>query len=109
MFEPNEVLEFVTEDVEAVKVDEEDLSFEERFNYLLDEKDFDFARELLDFARHNEINDERYHFERLRLFEKMGNEEDFYQYYYEIEDKIAAFPATVQTEISQLVVKIAHN
>lgn len=108
-FEPNEILEFVTEAEVMATLDEEDLSFEERFNYLLDEKDFDFARELLDFARYNEINDERYHFERLRLFEKMGDEEEFYQYYYEIEDKIPAFPATVQTEISQLVVKIAHN
>jgi len=97
-YEENDVLEFETEEISE---DLEDLSFDERFERLLAEKDFDFARELLDFARYNEINDERYHCERLRLFEKMKDEDGFYEYYYEIESKI--------TQISQLVVQLAHH
>lgn len=88
--------------------DIEDLNFNQRFDQLLDEKDFQFARELLDFARYNEINDDRYHYERLRLLEKMRDEDGFYKYYYEIESKIPSFPANLQTQISQLVVQLAQ-
>ncbi len=105
-YEENDVLEFETEEISE---DLEDLSFDERFERLLAEKDFDFARELLDFARYNEINDERYHCERLRLFEKMKDEDGFYEYYYEIESKIPMFPQNLQTQISQLVVQLAHH
>jgi len=105
-YEENEILEF---DAQEISEGIEDLSFDERFERLLAENDFDFARELLDFARYNEINDERYHCERLRLFEKMKDEDGFYEYYYEIESKIPAFPQNLQTQISQLVVQLAHN
>jgi hypothetical protein len=88
--------------------DIEDLNFNQRFDQLLDEKDFQFARELLDFARYNEINDDRYHYERLRLLERMRDEDGFYKYYYEIESKIPSFPANLQTQISQLVVQLAQ-
>jgi len=105
-YEENEILDFETKEMSE---DLEDLSFDERFERLLAEKDFDFARELLDFARHNEINDERYHCERLRLLEKMKDEDGFYEYYYEIESKIPTFPQNLQTQISQLVVQLAHH
>lgn len=103
-------LEFEIEKLEKDldQVEDDDISFEERFEQLLDEKDFDFARELLDFARYNEINDDRYHCERLRLCEKMKDEDAFYEYYYEIENKISSFPQNLQTQISQLVVQLAH-
>jgi hypothetical protein len=91
------------EAIEAI----DDLSFDQRFEQLLDEKDFAFARELLDFTRYNEINDERYHCERLRLLEKMQDEDGFYAYYYGIESKIPTFPENLQTQISQLVVMLA--
>jgi len=104
-------LEFEIEKLESDldEADVDDISFEERFETLLIEKDFDFARELLDFARYNEINDERYHCERLRLCEKMRDEDAFYEYYYEIESKISDFPQNLQTQISQLVVQLAHQ
>ena len=105
-YQENDVLEFETE--ETVE-DSEDLSFDERFERLLAERDFEFARELLDFARHNEINDERYHCERLRMLEKMRDEDGFYEYYYEIESKIPTFPQNLQTQISQLVVQLAQH
>jgi len=105
-FEANEILEIETEEADAGL---EDLSFEERFERLLAENDFDFARELLDFARHNEINDERYHCERLRLLGKMKDEDGFYEYYYEIESQIPTFPQNLQTKISQLVVELARH
>jgi hypothetical protein len=89
--------------------DPDDLSFDQRFELLLSEKDFAFARELLDFTRYNEINDERYHCERLRLFEKMQDEDGFYAYYYGIESKIPTFPEHLQTQISQLVVMLAQR
>ena len=105
-YEENTVLEF---DTEEASEELEDLSFGERFERLLAERDFEFARELLDFARHNEIDDERYHCERLRLLEKMKDEDGFYEYYYEIEAKIPTFSQGLQTEISQLVVQLAHH
>ena len=97
--------------IELVSVDEDDtdLSFDERFERLLEEQDYEFARELLDFARYNEINDDRYHCERLRLLKAMHDEDGFYEYYYEIEAKIPKFPAKLQTAISQLVVQLAQN
>jgi len=90
-------------------VDGEDMSFSERFERLIADKDYDFARELLDFARYNEINDERYHCERLRLFQAMSDEDGFYEYYYEIESKIPSFAPNLQTQISQLVVELAQH
>ena len=38
----------------------------------------------------------------------MGNEDGFYEYYYEIEAKIPEFPPKLQTEISQFVVQLAQ-
>jgi len=84
------------------------MTFDERFDRLLEDKDYDFARELLDFARHNEIDDERYHCERLRLLKAMHDEDGFYEYYYEIESQIPSFPPALQTEISQFVVQLAQ-
>lgn len=109
--EDQAALEFEIETLEDEldKVENDEVSFDERFEQLLNEKDFDFARELLDFARYNEINDERYHCERLRLCEKMKDEDAFYEYYYEIESKISSFPPNLQTQISQLVVQLAHH
>ena len=89
--------------------DVDDLSFNERFELLLEEKDFAFARELLDFAHYNEINDERYHCERLHLFEKMGDEDGFYKYYYQIESKLPTYPQSLQTQISKYVVQLANR
>ncbi len=103
------------DELELVSVDEideddsNDLTFDERFERLLDDKDYDFARELLDFARYNEINDDRYHCERLRLFKTMKDEDGFYEYYYEIEAKIPDFPTNLQTQISQFVVQLAQQ
>jgi FimV-like protein len=94
---------------EFLVVDEDDLSFAERFDRLIIEKDFSFARELLDFARYNEIDDQRYHCERLRLFQAMQDEDGFYEYYYEIEAKIPQFDQMLQTKISQLVVRLAQH
>ncbi len=106
----NEVLIIEEESfISTEEVEEEDLTFDDRFGNLLAEKDFDFARELLDFARYNEINDDRYHCERLRLLKSMEDEDGFYEYYYQIESKIPDFPANLQTEISQFVVQLAQN
>ncbi len=88
---------------------EQDMDFGDRFESLLEQKDFDFARELLDFARHNEIDEDRYHCERLVLFHAMKDEEGFYDYYYEIESKVGSFNQELQTRISQLVVELAQN
>ena len=110
-YEANEILAIDEEasELEAfAEVDDEDLTFDERFTRLIEEKDYSFARELLDFARYNEINDDRYHCERLRLLKAMGNEDGFYEYYYEIEAKIPEFPPKLQTEISQFVVQLAQ-
>lgn len=107
-FEEDDSLEFVSVD-EVESDDDGDMTFDERFDRLLEDKDYDFARELLDFARYNEIDDERYHCERLRLFKAMRDEDGFYEYYYEIEAKIPSFRPALQTEISQFVVQLAQS
>jgi len=99
--------DFTQSDLEFVN--DEDMSFSDRFERLIKDKDFDFARELLDFARYNEIDDERYHCERLRLLQAMQDEDGFYEYYYEIESKIPSFATNHQTQISQLVVALSQN
>ena len=98
----NESLISIPEDQDTV------MDFQTRFSRLLEEKDFDFAKELLDFARHNEINEERYHCERLRLYQVKGNEDQFYEYYYKIESKIPMFSLEMQNRISELVVEIGQ-
>ena len=105
-YQENHVLELESQEI---IVDAEDLSFDQRFEQLLTEEDFEFALELLNFARHNEINDERYHCERLHLFQKKSDDDGFYQYYYEIESQIPSFSPNLQTQISQLVVQLAHQ
>jgi len=85
------------------------MDFQQRIDSLVEEKDFSFARELLDFARHNEINDDRYHFERLRLYLAMNDEDAFYDYYYEIEPKIDKFDQRLVTEIADLVTTLGQR
>lgn len=106
--EISKTIEFLAGEISSREGDG-DMAFEQRFDRLLVEKDYDFARELLDFARYNEINDERYHFERLRMLGNIGDEDEFYEYYYSIEEKIAGFRQQIQTQISQLVVEIAQS
>ena len=105
-YQENHALEL---EPQEIVVDAEALSFDQRFEQLLAEEDFEFALELLNFARHNEINDERYHCERLHLFQKKSDDDGFYQYYYEIESQIPSFSPNLQTQISQLVVQLAHQ
>lgn len=103
----DEAIDFLSDEI-LTSDEESGLGFDKRFELLLQEKDYDFALELLNFARYNEINDERYHFERLRMLVKIGNEDGFYKYYYSIEDDISGLSHDFQTKISQLVVKMAH-
>ena len=44
------------------------VNFDDRLDKLLEARDFDSALSLLDSMRNSEISNERYHFERLRLF-----------------------------------------
>ena len=85
------------------------MDFNQRFERLLDEQDYDFALELLNFARHNEIEEDRYHCERLRLLQAMNDEDAFYNYYYDIESSISSFDLAIQNRISQLVVDLAQS
>lgn len=106
------VIDFVAKsdaEIELVESDQQDLGFNERFESLLEQKDYDFARELLDFARHNEIDEQHYHCERLVLLHAMKDEEGFYDYYYEIESKVTEFDQDLQTKISKLVVELAQK
>ena len=106
-------MEFTTKsdnEIELVETDDiQDMGFHERFSQLLEQKDYDFARELLDFARHNEIDEQNYHCERLVLLHAMKDEEGFYDYYYEIESKVTEFNPDIQTKISKLVVELAQK
>ncbi len=88
---------------------EEDLDFDERFAKLLEEGEFEFARQLLDIAHGREVEHEKYHFYRLQLLAKSNDEDAFYDYYYSIENDISGFESTVQTDISKLVVQLAQH
>jgi len=105
-FDDDDELELVS--VEEFE-EEREPTFDERFAKLLEDQDYEFAREFLDFARYNEIDEDRYHCERLHLLKTMNDEDGFYDYYYEIESKIPDFPMSLQTQISQFVVQLAQQ
>jgi len=107
-------LEFSEEFTEAeIFVDEgvpeDELDFEERFARLVSEGDLEFARQLLDIAHGQDVDNERYHFYRLKLLAMRFDEDAFYDYYYSIESDIPNFTNVVQTDISKLVVQLAQN
>lgn len=89
-------------------VDQSNLSFNERFERLIAIKDYAFARELLDSSRGNEVDDQLYHRNRLRLYEAMHDEDAFYNYYDEIEPQLPEFDPAMQNKISQLVIRLAQ-
>ena len=89
--------------------EESEPDFEQRFMMLIDEKRFDDAREILDLAKKGVINIERYHCERLRLYQEMRDEDAFYSYYYEIEHKISDFSEHSQAWISHMVVQLGQS
>jgi len=89
--------------------DEVDLTFVERFDLALTKQDYGFALQLLDMARSNEIDDPSYHYNRLRMYESMSDEDAFYDYFCEIENDIPSYHSDMQTKISQLVLQMAQH
>ena len=85
---------------------ETDLSFSKQFNKLLESKNYEQARELLDGARYNEIEEGVYHCERLQILYNKKNVDGFYNYFYSIESKIQSFDKSSQTRISQMLVSL---
>lgn len=81
--------------------------FTTRYEALLKQENYIEANELLEFARYNEIDEERYHYERLQLLAMTGAEEAFYEYYSAAEDKISTFDPSLQRRISELVLNVA--
>lgn len=93
---------------ESVKVAEETLDLRERIGVLLNEGDFDGAKELLKFASDlGEIDGEEYHCEQLRVLQATQDQDAFYRYYYEIESQIPDFPRKLQTKISEYVIQVS--
>ena len=83
--------------------------FDDRLDRLLEERDYDFARSLLDSARNSEISDDRYHFERLRLFFAMDDAGGFQQYYDKIRPNLEDFDKDVVAGIEGLVTSIKQK
>ena len=84
-------------------------SWKRRIDKLLKEREFHQARTILEAARHNEIDDDRYNYERLRLYIKMGEQAEFYKYYYEIEDKIIHFDKPLRDGIGKMIGSLAQK
>ena len=87
----------------------DDLDFEFHFTRLANEGDFEFAKQLLDIAHRHAIDSQLYHLYRLKLLAMQDREDQFYDYYYSIEDLIPRFNRKIQTEISKLVVILSQQ
>ena len=98
-------LEFIDEEGPG----EAGLPFVERFDKAIKSGDFGFALQLLNMSRGNEIDDEEYHFQRLRMYEQMHDEDAFYDYFCEIENYIPRFKPEIQKQISHLVMEMAQQ
>ena len=90
-------------------VNEDDLTFMQRYEKALNQRDFGYARQLLDFARESELDLPNYHYQRLRLYQVMHDEDEFYDYYCEVEQLVSSFKPDLQTEVSKLVLKMAQH
>jgi len=101
--------EMYSDDVFAEDNDEVGLSFFERYNKALVNQDFGFALQLLNMAKGNEVDEAVYHYQRLRMYESMHDENAFYDYFCEIEDQIPSFDKDTQKQISQLVLEMAEQ
>jgi hypothetical protein len=55
------------------------------------------------------VDQEQYHYYRLKLMAINRDEDAFYDYYYSIENDIQNFGSVVQTKISKLVVQLAKH
>ena len=88
---------------------ESELTFMQRFDKAIGNRDYDYARQLLDLAKDNELELSLYHYNRLRLYEEMRDEDAFYDYYCEVEQLVPSFSADVQTSVSKLVLKMAQH
>jgi len=93
----------------SYSITETDLSFMERFERAMQQKDFGYANQLLNFARESELDLPFYHYHRLRLFEAMNDEDGFYDYYCEFEQMVPTYSTDLQTKISQLVLSMAQH
>ena len=98
-------LEFIDEEGPG----EAGLPFIERFDKAIKSGDFGFALQLLNMSRGNEIDDQEYHFQRLRMYEQMHDEDAFYDYFCEIENDIPQFKPEIQKQISHLVMEMAQQ
>jgi len=90
-------------------ITESNLSFMERFEKAMLQRDFGYASQLLNFARESELDLPHYHYHRLRLFEAMNDEDAFYDYYCEVEQMVPSYNTELQTKISQLVLSMAQQ
>lgn len=85
------------------------VDFDDNFEKTLKDNDFVFAKNLIEFSRNNELNDEQYHLAQLRLSHAQNDKDGFYKYYSSIESQIPNFSQTTQTKISQLVIDLNEN
>lgn len=93
---------------EAKQSTDEELEFSKRIDKLLAQRDYRFARELIDFARYNDISDDRYHYERMRLCLAMDDQDAFYDYYFDIESQIGNFDADLQIGVADLISRLGQ-
>lgn len=101
--------EMLSENGSSLNSSDASLSFIERFNSAMAKHDYDFALQLLNMAKGNEIDQESYHYHRLRMYEAMHDEDAFYDYFCEVENEIPSFNPEMQTKISQLVLQMAQQ
>ncbi len=95
---------FVDEDLP-----EDELDFEQRMARAMAENELEFADQLLEISKGHDVDNERYHFYRLKLLSLRKDEDAFYDHYYTIEDDLPTFERSIQTDISKLVVTLAQG
>ncbi len=81
-------------------------SLDEALDTYLEEKDFTAAREALDDARGNELDEANYHFQRLRILLEKNDEHGFYEYFNLVENKFQDVDRDLQMDLANLVSKL---
>lgn len=106
--EDDSYIDYEFDNTQSIQV-VDNVDFDDNFEKTLKDNDFVFAKNLIEFSRNNELNDEQYHLAQLRLSHAQNDEDGFYKYYNSIESQIPSFSQTTKTKISQLVVDLNEN
>lgn len=101
----DDYIDFEFDNAQSIQV-VDNVDFDDNFEQTLKDNDFVFAKNLIEFSRSTDLNDEQYHLAQLRLSHAQNDEDGFYKYYSSIESQIPSFSLVTRNKIDQLVVDL---